>query len=200
MRELLADKTVKQNALAERMGISPAFISSLWKLGVGGKSLPAFVKLFKFANEKALRDTAYEWYRANEGGTTVRLQDPAFAEAVDIVVGLHPNVAPEQVRTIAYRFADPAFAGRDVAYWVRTLSEEVQIDYVRARQSVEDRRSAVREKAAEKRSAQSDWRQGHNLKAALTRVDGGALLGETTALVPPPPEKSIERPKRRKAR
>lgn len=185
-----------QDQIAKRMGVSPAYISTLWKTGVGGRSIAAFAKLLGYrtadgaGDPEALRIAAYDWYRAQAPKTSARAQDPGVVAALEEVRVLYP-LTDEQVHAILHRFGDEAFSGRDKDYWSRTIMEEVRQDHRREQASaaaVWDSKNLSPEDR-ELRKRQNVFREHHNIRRALDQAQADAeieAVPETSKAIAPP--------------
>ncbi len=92
----------------------------------------AYAKLLKIrgypdrAAECLVRD-AWEWYGSLVDGSLPILNEVAVQEAVALVAQ-SDRVSPKVVEGLLSRFGNSAFLGRDRAFWVRMLSEELRFD------------------------------------------------------------------------
>lgn len=190
-----------QEQIAKKVGVSPAYISTVWKTGVGGRSIDGFAKLFKLENAETLRKVAYEWYLNQSPRALERVNEPAVAAAVEQARGLHPHITDEQFRAILHRFSDEAFDDRDADFWFETLLTEIKHDYLRAQRKAVEQKSrarAVRHESSGTHGAvktkQAQFRTGHTLKKA---VEEEQAVAELEAPVEAPAEIERQQPKAR---
>lgn len=196
MRAIINSKELgTQDQIAKRMGVSAAYISTLWKTGVGGRSIDGFAKILNFKDADELRATAYDWWRAQSPKLSARIEEPAVTEALVAVRLFHHLVDENQLRAILHRFADPVFDGRDKEYWFKTLMEELKQDDLRAQaRKIELLDKHRVDPAARKR--QNLFREGHHLRHALEEEQ--AVKELETPTEPPSEAEAAAPPSRRK--
>jgi hypothetical protein len=189
VREILSSKKMTGVELATKVGLSPALISQIDKMGVAGRSIEKWARFFEFKSVDAMREHAWEWWREKNPRTSEREQDPAVVEALGVVRGLHPNVTDGAMKTILHRFADPAFDERDSAFWVKALLEEIQQDYLRAQR----KQTSQQVRATEKRAANTKVRTAFREAGAIkSRAEARKNSQETET-----PADSVDRPEMR---
>lgn len=174
MRALIDSKKAgNQKQIAARMGVSPAYLSTLWKTGVGGRSINAFAKILNFADADALRHAAYDWYRTSGRADAVRLDEPSVQEALSELREMYSWVSDDQWAMMVSRFAHSAFEGRGKDFWVQTLTREVWEDKQREIDVGGERRIAARVEYAQikgQRGAEKKVRDGFRSKAQAKRA------------------------------
>lgn len=119
---------VKGNALAARVGLSPATISQLASdQGVGSRSIGKWAKALGFPDIPSLRRTAYEWYNEQMAEASALLDEPAVVAAIDLVA-TDANVNKEHVAAILTAFSHPRFRGRPLLFWASLLAIELTFE------------------------------------------------------------------------
>lgn len=165
LRELLnSPEAPTQEQIARTVGVSPAYISTVFKTGVGGRSIDGFARLFRLGDADNLRRIAYEWHLRQEPAMSDLAQEEAVVEAVSTVQGMHPTISNDQIRTILHRFTDRAFRGRDEAFWVNALLEEIKQDYLRMQRHKTGLQTQARERSRERTKIEGAYREAAKIK------------------------------------
>lgn len=150
-----------QNELARRTGLSPSSVSQVkGKNGVGKRSVKGWAHALGYGSEEELRDAAYAWYVAQGKKGIDLAEEPEVKAAIATVISMGGGsllgVTETEVRAILHSFSDPRFSGRDEAYWVPILLQELQINRTLrglARNVANNEKAAKRKRAVTIRSA-----------------------------------------------
>lgn len=123
----------KDTDLADAGDLAPSNISQVrsGKLGVGARTQPKFAKILGVSPSQLAID-AHKWWakdgkRAEQMVAIPATENPEQAEAIEVVKGLVSATAG-QLEAVISAFGADRFAGRDKAWWVRTLLDELERD------------------------------------------------------------------------
>lgn len=132
-----ANPGVSGKEVAKMVGISESMVSSLETIGIAGRSIEGFAKLFGYKDSPgliaadAMRIDAYKWWLERHEKPTDRATEPSVEAAVRRVLELQPWASEIQVRSILHRFEHKDFDGRTEDFWFAALIQELQQDTFR---------------------------------------------------------------------
>lgn len=199
MREILAsEKPGTQGQLAQRIGVSPAMLSSFTRpgstMGIGGRSIEGFARFLGFRDQQgrgdpdALRLAAYDWFREQSPKLSARSEEPAVHDAIARVKALQPWVTDEHIRTILHRFTHEDFNDRDVDYWFMTIIAEAHQDTLREQRRQASVQNARQEHERAGRKIQGAFKSAATVKRQAEEARAVAELEavpEAPKVVPP---------------
>jgi hypothetical protein len=131
-----------QRDVAERVKLSESGLSQFkaGKTGLNESHYADFARLLRIRGKPAeaaerLVSDAVEWYRSLVGDTMPLLAEPDVRQAISLVAQSE-EVSPQVVESVLAAYGNSRFLGRDTAFWVRTLIDEMRFDAANAAASV----------------------------------------------------------------